>query len=409
MKIKSIIVLIFCVLLSGIISCEKTIEDNIPNDIYLNQKAEKLVKADNEFGFKLLKQLKSEPGKNLCISPLSISMALGMTYNGARNETRTAMEETLGLAGLSTDDINRSYRDLINALVTNDPKVLFEIANSIWSRQDFPVEQDFKDINEEYFDAEVSELDFNDPGAVDMINKWVSDKTHEKIETILEYIPADAVMYLINAIYFKGIWQYEFDEENTYDNIFTLENNEQIMVPVMNQKGTFNYLSNDLFSSVELAYGSGNFSMHILLPKQGKSVDDIIDIINEEEWNQWLTQYEETEDVTINLPKFKFAFEKSLNDVLKELGMEIAFTSNADFTGINTNGNLFISDVKHKTFIEVNEEGTEAAAVTSVEISLTSIGGAYFMVNKPFMFIIKEKNTNVVLFAGKVLNPLLEE
>ena len=259
MKRQFIIVLLTCVFFTGFLSCEKEKDNNIPNDIYLNQKAENLVKADNEFGFNLLKQIEGEPGKNLCISPLSISMALGMTYNGAENDTKAAMEETLGLLGLSKEDINRSYRDLINALVTNDPKVLFEIANSIWSRQGFHVEQDFKELNEEFFNAEVREIDFSASGTIDVINQWVSDKTHEKIDSILDSIPPDAVMYLINAIYIKGIWQYEFNEDDTYESVFNIENNEEILVPLMTQKGTFNYMSNDLLSSVELLYGSGNF------------------------------------------------------------------------------------------------------------------------------------------------------
>ncbi|MFC2097419.1 serpin family protein, partial [Bacteroidota bacterium] len=387
---KKIAGLLFMFLLVIIISCEK--EENLDNrnEIIYNQKTGIIIESDNSLGFKLIKQIENEQGKNLCISPLSVSMALGMTYNGADGETKKAMEETLGLEDLSMEDINGSYRDLINALSTNDSKVLFEIANSIWSKQGFDIENDFITTNSEYFNARTQELDFNDPGAVDTINAWVSEKTHDKIETIIDEISPDVVMYLINAIYFKGIWKYEFEEDDTEDYTFTLENSEQISVPVMKQEGKFNYLTNDLFSSVELKYGSGNFSMHILLPNYDKNVDDIIESIDNEYWDQCLSQYEETEEVKVFLPRFKFEYEKSLNEELKALGMAIAFTTSANFTGIHKNGGIYISDVKHKTFIDVNEEGTEAAAVTSVEVSLTSDSGVYFMALKPFIFIIKE-------------------
>jgi len=403
-----ILIIIACLMLTGMFSCEKSDDKEGTNEIFLNQKAEKLVKADNEFGFQLFKNIDIEPGKNLCISPLSISMALGMTYNGANTQTKEAMKVTLGLAGLSPDDINRSYKDLINALITNDSAVIFELANSIWSRLGFPVEQKFINLNQEYFNALVREIDFSAEATINVINQWVSDNTHNKIESILDSIPAQAVMYLINAIYFKGIWKYEFDEKETFESIFSLANGEDILLPYMKQEGTFNYMHNDLFTSVELPYGTGNFSMHFLLPNEDIKIADIIEAMDEESWNNWLSQYQETEDVTVNIPKFKFSYKKSLNDELKEMGMEIAFSSNADFTGINKGGNLLISDVKHKTFIEVNEEGTEAAAVTSVEIRLTSISGNYFMANKPFIFIIKEKTSNAILFIGKVENPVLE-
>jgi len=407
MRKNKISIILIIILFTGYISCEKENENLDQNKIFLNREAKSLVNADNEFGFNLFKQLNLDSENNICMSPFSVSMALGMVYNGARNKTREAMEETLGVAGLSLEDINGSYRDLISALQTNDPKVLMEIANSIWSRQGFEVEQEFIDLNINYFDAEVGELDFTDPGALDIINGWVADKTHDNIISILDEIPPDAVMYLINAIYFKGIWKYEFDVEKTMDNVFTLTNNEEIMVPTMSQKGSFNYFVNEIFSSIGLAYGSGNFSMHILVPNNGKNVDDIVESLDNESWSNLLEGYTETEDVNIFIPRFKFEYEKSLNDELKELGMAIAFTNAADYTGINKNGNLLISDVMHKTFIELNEEGTEAAAVSSVEISLTSVDGIYFMALKPFIFIIREKSSNAVLFIGKVMNPLL--
>ena len=393
-------------------SCEKT--NNVepgPKEINLTQKGKILVEADNLFGIKLFKEVlkAEEPEENVMISPLSVSLALAMTYNGAAGDTKEAMEKTLELNGLTVDEINENYKMLIDALVSVDPKVLMSIANSIWYKHTFNVEQDFIDVNQNYFYAEVSPLDFYDPEAVNTINNWVADKTNDKITEILDEIPADAVMYLINAIYFKGIWKYEFDESDTEEKPFYLSDGTTKDVPMMVQEGSFNYLSNDILQAVEMPYGAGNYSMIILLPQSNKTADDIIDRLSNENWNRWLSEFYEAEKVQIHLPKFRFEYKNLLNDELKNMDMEIAFDpSNADFSKINSNGGLYISRVIHKSFIEVNEEGTEAAAVTLVEM-FRSGGGETFIVNKPFIFVIKEKYTNSIIFMGKVMEPEYED
>ena len=347
------------------------------------------------------------------ISPLSVSLALAMTYNGADGDTKEAMKKTLELYGLTVDEINENYKILIDALASVDPKVLMSIANSIWYRQTFEVEQDFINVNENYFNAEVSPLDFNDPDAVTTINNWVAGKTKNKITEILDAIPADAVMYLINAIYFKGIWKYEFDESDTEEKPFYLSDGTTKDVPMMIQEASFNYLSNDILQAVEMPYGAGNYSMIILLPQYNKSLDDIIDQLSNENWNKWLSEFYEAEKLQIHLPKFKFEYKNQLNDELKNMDMGIAFDPEyADFSKINSTWQLFISRVIHKSFIEVNEEGTEAAAVTLVEMNYTSFGGEtgiHFYVNQPFIFAIKEKYTNTIIFMGKVMEPEYED
>ncbi|MBA7546210.1 hypothetical protein ES705_38593 [subsurface metagenome] len=374
-----------------------------------------LVEADNLFGIKLFKEVlkTEEPEKNVMISPLSVSLALAMTYNGADGDTKEAMEKTLELSGLTVDEINENYKMLIDALASVDPKVLMSIANSIWYKQTFEVEQDFINVNQNYFYAEVSPLDFYAPDAVTTINNWVADKTKNKITEILDEIPAAAVMYLINAIYFKGIWKYEFDESDTEEKSFYLSDGTTKDVPMMVQEGSFNYLSNDILQAVEMPYGTGNYSMIILLPQNNKTLDDIIDQLSNENWNRWLSEFYEAEKVQIHLPKFKFEYEDSLNNELINMGMEIAFDPyNADFSKINLYRQLFISRVIHKTFIEVNEEGTEAAAVTLVEICeiVSEPGtGIHFYVNHPFVFAIKEKYTNAIIFIGKVMEPDYED
>ena len=410
-KPASLLLLMFFI--SVIISCDKEKEniieidpDEITNPVenLSDPRIKSIVESDNTFGFKIFKEIAKGKDENICISPLSISMCLSMAYNGAETETKKEMEETLELIGLSVMDVNKSYQALIDSLITNDPKVMFEIANSIWSAKNFDIEDEFVRRNEVYFDAEVNELDFGDPLAVDIVNNWVSDKTHQKIETILQGIDPNAVMYLINTIYFKGNWLLEFDPNHTSNNYFILENGEEIKVPTMRQQEDFYVSSNDLFSSVELLYGSGNFSMHILLPQRNYNTNDIIDNLNNETWNQLLTEYIKKEDYKVFIPKFKFKYDKSIINDLKTFGMNLAFTPQADFTSIHKNGGVWFSEVIHKTFIEVNEEGTEAAAVTGMGASLGGFWG--FQVYKPFIFIIKERKTNAILFIGKVMNPL---
>ncbi len=408
MNIKSIFLLIPFLLFT---TCQKNPGQLPgPKPINLDQKSLSLLEADNIFAFEIFKEIlqSEEDEKNIMISPLSIAIALAMTYNGADGETKEAMENTLHLQGLSTGDINKSYQSLLDALLSVDPKVIMEIANSIWYRDDFYVEEDFLNINKTYYDAEVAKLNFSDPASVDIINRWVSDKTHDKIDKIIEQIDPLDVMFLINAMYFKGTWKYEFDENDTHEAPFYNEHGNFLGdVEMMMIEGDFNYYSNDLFHAVELPYGQGNYSMIVMLPQSGVSIDSLVSNMNNDKWKTWMEGFYERPDFDVYLPKFKFEFEKELKEILSQLGMEIAFDPNgsADFSKINPDVYLYISSVKHKTFIEVNEEGTEAAAVTSVSVT-TSIGPSNeFKADHPFVFVIKEKFTRAIMFMGKVAEP----
>ncbi len=415
MKITTVTFLAFAILL--LYSCRE--EETLTGgggefkEIQLNEKAAQIVDADNKFGFELFQNVFASETDcdNIMVSPLSVSLALAMTYNGADGETKTAMEKTLKVYGLTADEINSSYQTLVNALGSLDEKVLLQIANAIYCREGFSVEQDFITTNENYYDAEVSALDFGSDGAVDIINGWVADKTNDKIKKILDNVSGDHMMFLLNAIYFKGIWKAEFDESDTEKKVFYLEDGSTTQTDFMLQTNTVNYLNNDLFSAVELPYGQGNYNMYVFLPETGKTLQDVTEVLDEENWQAWMESFAEA-NVDIALPRFKYEYEITLNNVLSEMGMSIAFSSNADFTGINKGGGLNIDYVKHKSFIEVNEEGTEAAAVTVVAIELTSIGGGEgyvpFYVNCPFMFAITEKSTGAVLFMGTVKKPVYE-
>ncbi len=371
-----------------------------------------LVEADNNFGLKIFREInKAEKDKNVFISPLSISMALGMTLNGANGETKEAMQTALELAGLSDQQINENYQSLIDLLVGLDPKVKFQIANSIWYRNDFAFKESFININKQYFYAKVAGLDFTNPQSANIINSWVEDNTNGKIKKIVDQIEPQIVMFLINAIYFKGTWTYEFDKNQTQDDSFHLPDGSEKTVPMMELSRKLAYYESDEFQAVDLPYGDGLFSMTIILPAPHINVNDFLMRLSAENWNLWTGSFSEKKG-TLFFPRFKLEYEKLLKDVLKSLGMAIAFDQDqADFTRMFdkvSDMNLYIDKVKHKSFVEVNEEGTEAAAVTSVEIGMTSVGpGASFVmrVDRPFIFAIREHHSGTILFIGKIIDP----
>lgn len=412
---KTMIKLLFTVvvLLPALQSCEEAGDTPDPTPLELTPKSKLLIQADNAFGLELFREVvgSEEETKNIMVSPLSVSLALAMTYNGADSATRDAMEETLHLSGLTLEEINTSYKNLIEAMISLDPKVTLKIANSIWYRDDFLVEPDFLDVNQTYFDAEVAPLDFSDPASLETINDWVAENTNDKITKILDLIDPLDVMYLINAIYFKGIWTYQFDPEMTSDLPFYMADGMTQEVPFMIMEADIRYYQNDLFEAIELPYGKGDYSMIVMVPVNDKSTGDIIDQMTAENLDTWFNAFYLREGLKIHLPTFRFEYEKSLNEILSTLGMAIAFSpGEADFSKINPYFELFISEVKHKTFVEVNEEGTEAAAVTSVTISLTSIGPSnLFEANRPFLFLIKENRSNALIFMGKVALPVIED
>ena len=363
--------------------------------------------AENAFGFNLFRELiRQKPDENVIVSPLSVSMALGMALNGARGATRDSMAASLEVAGLTQDEINRAYASLIDLLSGLDPEVSFEIANSIWYRQDFEVNPAFISTNQTHFDAEVEALDFESPNAPDRINSWVDRKTRGKIEDIVDSIDPLNMMFLINAIYFKGAWTNTFDPKATQEAPFSGQDGSVRQVPMMRRELRLPYVRGNGFSAVDLPYGDSLYSMMVLLPDEGGTVEAVTSQLTDTSWSRWVAGLQSTK-VNLALPRFKAEYEETLNDALAALGMRLAFTPfEADFSGINPAPDLHISNVKHKSFIEVNEEGTEAAAATSVEMSVTSAPTdlVYFHVNRPFVFAIRENHTGAILFIGKVLS-----
>jgi serine protease inhibitor len=370
-----------------------------------------LVASDNTFGFKLFQSVnRDEAGKSVFISPVSVSMALGMTLNGANGTTRDGMAQALEFGGMSQTDINTSYKSLIALLINLDPKVKFQIANSIWYRPDLNVEQSFKDVNKENFDAEINSIDFSAPSAPKTINGWVDRNTNGKIKEIVpDPIPRDMVMYLINAIYFKGTWTYRFDSTKTRDDFFTLTDGSKKPCRMMSQGGSYSYYADDQVQAIDMPYGDAGFSTTIILPKAGTNIETFISQLTQQQWNTWIGQMGKTKG-DVYLPKFKLEYKKKLNDMLIAMGMSSAFTPGvADFRNIDRRGGLFISEVMHKTFVQVDEEGTEAAAVTSVGVGRTSIGPSdtfVMRVDHPFVVVIREHHSGTILFIGKIVEPL---
>ena len=365
-----------------------------------------LTTSNGLFAIDLFKQMQEEePDDNIFISPFSISTALTMTVNGANGETLDDMRNTLKITGLSMESINESYQQLLEVLPALDPQTKLKLANSIWPQIDYPVLQSFLDLNTEYYNSEVIPVDFKDSGVIPQVNAWVENNTDGLIKETLKELPPGVVMLLINAIYFKGAWKTEFDPENTHAADFYTPN-DTITVDMMHiPENDFPYFANDLFQAIDLPYGDSIFSMSVFLPREGHTVDEVIAEMNANTWEAWLSSFQ-TQAVQLFLPKFKLEYEKKLKRTLSDMGMEIAFTDSADFSKMVYGGGVLIDEVIHKAFVEVNEQGTEAAAVTVVIIKETSVGSTPIVnVNQPFVFVIRDNRTNSILFMGKVMNP----
>lgn len=381
----------------------------------LSSSEAELVEADNSFGLKLFKEINTEQtDSNVFISPLSISMALGMTYNGAADSTEEAMRTTLEFGNLSRGEINESYKSLIELLRGIDSDVEFNIANSIWYKYDRPFKQDFFERCRDYFDARVSGLDFSQGEAVkDTINNWVEENTNGKIKNILDYVHPLAVMYLVNAIYFNGNWTYQFNEEDTKDDIFYLPGGGTKDCKMMEIKSRFKYFEDSAMQAIDIPYGNGNYSMTVILPGYGKDINELIAVLTKGQWDEWIDSFTE-DSVNLFLPKLKLEYKTDsiLKEVLKDMGMEIAFDPyRANFTDMADPSDIWIGRVIHKTFLEVDEEGTEAAAATVVEMLESCVPeetDPVMMINRPFLFAIKENHSGTILFIGKIVDPVWE-
>ncbi|MFC1661995.1 serpin family protein [Gemmatimonadota bacterium] len=377
----------------------------LPRDLTLAEV--EVIGRSNSFGFQLLKEveaLRDGAHPNTVLSPLSATMALGMALEGTDGETFTSMRDALGFQGLLREEVNASYRGLLDLLPELDPEVEVSIANSAWAREAFPFHSTYFDAVSTYFDAEVRELDFGAPGAKDIINGWVREETNGRIEEIVETITPLDILFLINAVYFKGNWTTRFDRDDTRPSTFELASGERVNVPTMKAEDLPISLANVAGVQIgELPYGGGAFSLVVAIPSPGQKVDELVAGLDDSAWAAWMSALRE-DTLPVSLPKFELEWDGKLNDALKAMGMELAFQQEADFSRMTPAPDAHISRVKQKTYMKVDEEGTEAAAATSVAISLTSMPMGFY-VDRPFVVAIRERLSGTILFLGVIRDP----
>ncbi|NLA64128.1 MAG: serpin family protein, partial [Bacteroidales bacterium] len=386
MKIINVSVLLFLSLFLSSSSCNKKVPEIDDEDIKTTEMIEptkidllaadtSILKSDQAFAFdffaKVFNEEHNDKDENFMVSPFSLSMALAMTWNGSEGDTKQAMQRTLGIGDCNDDEVNSYFRKMKSAFENTDPSTKLSIANSIWTNQNVKILPMFISLNKTYYNATVEAVDFGSPNTVCRINKWAADNTNGLIESVIEKTNPLDLMYLLNALYFKGVWVSEFEAKNTSKMSFTTDSITQSIVDMMHQENNFNYTHDENMQVVELPYGNKSFSMMVLLPKEDKKLMNVAKALQEKDyWNNLRDRLVDNK-VELYLPKFKTAYSKQLNDVLKDMGMGIAFTAGKAGFSRMSNRSAFISMVNQDTYIATDEVGTEAAAVTSVGVSLT--------------------------------------
>jgi len=369
---------------------------------------QQLITASNGFAFSLLRQLNQDTpaDSNIFISPLSASMALGMTMNGAAGATLDSLHAVLGYAGMPLTDIDDSYKALIDLLRGLDPRVDFRIANSIWYRQDIPFNESFLDAGKQFFDAEIAGVDFHDPGTVSEINDWVNTSTDGRIPVLVQALSPTTAMYLANAIYFKGTWVDQFDPKLTMPLPFTKLDGSTMTVQMMQVDDSFPAISTPAYQAVDLPYGGGAYAMLVVVPQPGQRVDALLSSFTPGDWQSLIAGLT-MKHGKVALPRFQLKWKDSLNHALEALGMGVAFGPDADFTNMSSAlGHGFaITSVDQSTFVKVDEEGTVAAAATGVAVGTVSVPPPLLVADHPFFFAIHEKLSGTILFVGKIATP----
>ncbi|MGB8491876.1 MAG: serpin family protein, partial [Bacteroidales bacterium] len=367
------------------------------------------IESSNDFGIELFRKVAETEEQNLMLSPLSASTALTMLLNGCGGETSTQLQGTLKYpAAMTINEINEAYKSLVDQLLQADPKVKFALANAIFYRNGFVVKPPFLASMTDDYKATVDGLDFAAPSALTTINKWASDNTAGKIPEVLQEISADAVMFIMNALYFKGDWSYQFDKSGTQERPFYPDGSSTVSVSTMNSEVGGKVVSGDNYKAVEMPYGRTNFTMIVIVPTE--TLGSFYTSLDKQVWNSITSGFDNADEygkLIVRMPKFKFSWEKYLNDQLQAMGMVDAFIPfQANLSGISDQS-LFVSFVKQNTFVQVDEEGTEAAAVTTIGVNTTSMPPqpTQFIIDKPFVFAIRERTTNTLLFIGQVVNP----
>lgn len=370
-------------------------------------------KVPEKFATNFFKIAAKNTDTNVVISPYSVSTALAMTYNGAVGKTKTEMQQVLGYEGLSDASVNKLNANLSKSLMQVNPLSELTIANALFAKKDAVFNQNFINTNNKYFGAKLESLDFANSNsfAINKINDWVKENTKGKIAAILDKAPKDVILYLVNAIYFKGTWLNEFKKSETQTADFKLDSGSTKSVQMMNRSAKMLHMQGDNFQAVMLPYKDNRLQMCIFLPSQKSTIATLIARFNEQNWQQWMSKFSNKQG-NLALPRFKVEYKTELSKVLKEAGMPCAFNEDcADFKKM-IEQDVFISRVLHKTYLEVNEKGTEAAAATAVEMmprgALFNPTPPFNMVcDRPFVIAIRDQQSGAILFMGAIVDPAL--
>jgi serine protease inhibitor len=387
------------------ISCqESAVEpDNTPDLRLLSAEEVQVTKGANEFAFHLFHKLQKGSPENTFISPISISMALAMVLNGAGEETQQSILNTIDYDGYTAGEINTAYMDLTKFLLTLDRKVQMGIANSVWYNQGLTPHPEFSSVVRDFYDGEARSLDFASTESKDVINGWVESKTNNRIKDLIENISTDEVMFIVNAIYFKGDWTWQFDKSKTRKASFTTIDNTLSEVDMMFSKGvTVGRALLPGLQVIDIPYGNGQFNFTVVLPDDPAKLDDIVSTISADQVLAWASQSDSV-TVELELPRFKMEWKNDLLKTLEDMGMQ-----KSGFPKLLVDPMpLEIGRVVHQTYLDVSEEGTEAAAATAVGIIRLSapLQPLRITIDRPFLFMIREKHTGAILFLGQLIDP----
>jgi serpin B len=366
---------------------------------------QEIIDSANRFAFDLFKPVLADAKgtENIMISPFSITSALSMTLNGAAGETFEAMKKTLGLEGKTLVQINKTYLKLMTEMIPVDKSVVLDIANSVWVDKQLNVKQPFITDLQTFYKGEARDIDVTDPDAVNIVNDWIALKTQDKITEMLDKFDPGAAMLLINAVYFNGKWRYKFDKTDTKEEPFYVTPSDPKTVPMMHQIHNFKAIRNNSFTIVDIPYGQGNYTMVVVLPDKNMTNSDVANSLTLSLWQEWMGLLADN-SVVLSIPRFKYNYKRLLNKDLIDLGMSIAFTTQADFSNISDQS-LLITKILHQSFIDTNEEGTEAIAATIVEMGTGAAEPVDMKIDHPFLYFIRESSTGTIIFMGEVNDP----
>lgn len=394
-KMKFGLLITLGMLVISITGCDKLSSEEMQDRILyegitLTKAQEEMTSGVNDFAFRLYAE--SFKDENMFISPFSVSLALSMLATGAVGETEAEFTKVLGFEGKQSDEMSSYYKFMCDALKSCDKEIVLELANSMWPNMEYDIYESYVSECEKYFSAHVQPLDFSNPSSVDVINDWVKQTTHGTIDKILDALVPHQRLVLVNSLYFKATWPFKFQKKGSKKMTSRLETT---------------YLKNELCHGVALPYGSGNYEMDILVPESGLGLSDVVEGMTGEKWSS-LSRGMGYYDVSVEMPKFSFTYDTELVEALKSMGLSSAF-AHGDYSKITDSG-LFVDKVYHKTYVDVDEKGTEASAVTVVGIYSSSGSGQQydqaphridFKVDKPFLFVIRERSTGAIIFIGQ--------